>query len=302
MPFSKSDRPRLLGNSEYCACFDGLKPLSTLTVKTPDGLNVVAQQWGRYDGPGILFIHGFSQSHLSWTKQVLSDLASIFHMVTYDLRGHGASEKPLEARFYNESPPWADEVLAVIDATGLRRPVLVGWSYGGRIVSDYLMKYGDGAIAGVEYVCANTNRELNVSSPALKDMAGMASKDVETNLESTRAFVRLCFAQQPTDDEFERIVRFNMQTPAEIRAYMAGRATPYEATLKRLRVPVLVTHGEEDQVVLPTAGRYTLQTVPGAKGSFYPGVGHSPFWEDTDRFNAELAEFVKLAKPNLILP
>ena len=295
MPFSKSDRPRLPANREYRACFGGLNPLNTLTVKTPDGLKVNAQQWGRYDGPGILFIHGFSQSHLSWTKQVLSDLANIFHMVTYDLRGHGASDKPLEARFYNESPRWADEVAAVMDATGLYRPVLVGWSYGGRIVSDYLMKYGDDVIAGVEYVCANTNRDLNAGSPAFKVMAGMASKTFETNLQNTRAFVRLCFARPPTQDEFERIVEFNMQTPAEVRAYMAGRATPYEPTLKRLRVPVLVTHGEEDQIVLPPVGRYTLETVPEAKGSFYAGVGHSPFWEETERFNAELAEFVTLA-------
>jgi pimeloyl-ACP methyl ester carboxylesterase len=58
-----------------------------------------------------------------------------------------------------------------------------------------------------------------------------------------------------------------------------------------------VTHGEEDQVVLAAVGRYTLKTVPGAKGSFYRGIGHSPFWEDSKRFNEELAEFVKRVKP-----
>jgi len=84
-----------------------------------------------------------------------------------------------------------------------------------------------------------------------------------------------------------------MLTPSRIRGYMGNRATPYEATLKQLRVPVLVTHGEEDKVVLPAVGRYTLKTVPGAKGSFYPGIGHSPFWEDAKRFNKELTEFVK---------
>ena len=273
--------------------------MKTLTVKTRDGVNVSAQEWGNRNGPAILFIHGFSQSHLSWTKQVLSDLAKTFHMVTYDLRGHGQSDKPLEAAFYTESHRWADEVLAVMEATGLRKPVLVGWSYGGRIVSDYLMAYGDGGIAGVEYVSANTNRALNAASPALKVQAGMASENLTTNLESTRAFLRLCFCRPPTHDEFETMVRFNMLTPSEVRGYMAGRATPYESTLKRLGIPVLVTHGEEDQVVLPAVGRYTLKTVPGAKGSFYPGVGHSPFWEVPERFNAELAEFVKFANPTL---
>ena len=271
------------------------QPTRSLRVKTPDGVNIAAQEWGNRKGPDILFVHGFSQTHLSWTKQVASDLADTFHMVTYDLRGHGQSDKPPHAVFYTESARWADEVMAILDATALRRPVVVGWSYGGRIVTDYLMKYGYEGLAGVDYVCANTNRELNASSPALKAMAGMASESLTTNLENTKAFLRLCFARAPTQDEFEAMVKFNMLTPSRIRGYMGNRATPYEATLKQLRVPVLVTHGEEDKVVLPAVGRYTLKTVPGAKGSFYPGIGHSPFWEDAKRFNKELTEFVTFA-------
>ena len=264
-------------------------------MKTPDKLNVAVQEWGDPKGPDILFVHGFSQSHLSWSKQVLSDLARTFHMVTYDLRGHGQSDKPLDAIFYIESHRWADELMAVMEATGVCRPVLVGWSYGGRIVSDYLMKYGDEAIAGVAYVGAMTNRELNQGSPALNVQAGMASDSLATNLKSTRAFLRLCFSCPPAADEFENMVRFNMMTPAKVRGYMANRATPYEATLKRLKIPVLVTHGEEDKVVLAAVGQYTLRTVPGAKGSFYSSIGHSPFWEDAERFNKELKELVESA-------
>lgn len=59
-----------------------LAQLRRLTVETPDRVNVAVQEWGNREGPGILFIHGFSQSHLSWTKQVLSDLTNTFHMVT----------------------------------------------------------------------------------------------------------------------------------------------------------------------------------------------------------------------------
>src|SRR5437868_14244593 len=62
-----------------------------ITVKTPDGLNIAAQEWGNPAGPEILFIHGFSQSYLSWMRQVQGDLAKEFRMVTYDLRGHGNS-------------------------------------------------------------------------------------------------------------------------------------------------------------------------------------------------------------------
>ena len=107
-------------------------------VKTPDGLTISAQDWGNPTGPEIVFIHGFSQSHLSWIKQVTGELAKDFHMVTYDLRGHGNSDKPLEPERYKDSKAWADELQAVMDATGIKRPVLAGWSYGGRIMADYL--------------------------------------------------------------------------------------------------------------------------------------------------------------------
>ena len=93
-----------------------------VSVKTPDDLTISAQDWGNPNGPEILFIHGFSQSHLSWIKQVTSnDLAKEFHMVTYDLRGHGNSDKPFEPERYKTSKYWGDEVQAVMDATGLKR-------------------------------------------------------------------------------------------------------------------------------------------------------------------------------------
>jgi len=123
-----------------------------VSVKTPDALTISAQDWGNSNGPEILFIHGFSQSHLSWIKQVTN---SEFHMVTYDLRGHGNSDKPLEPERYKYSKYWADEVQAVMDATELKRPVLVGWSYAGRVTADYLTVHGTAKLAGLNYVDAN---------------------------------------------------------------------------------------------------------------------------------------------------
>src|SRR5262249_36994395 len=108
------------------------KKFKAVWVKTPDGLTIAAQDWGNPNGPEIVFIHGFSQSHLSWIKQVTSDLAKDFHMVTYDLRGHGNSDKPFEPERYKDSKAWADELQAVMDATGVKRPVLARWAYGGR--------------------------------------------------------------------------------------------------------------------------------------------------------------------------
>src|ERR1700758_5638117 len=130
-----------------------------LTVKTPDGLTIRAQVWGNPSGPEILFIHGFSQSYLSWIKQTSGELPKSFRIVTYDLRGHGGSDKPLDAKYYQDDKAWADEVAAVIQAAHLKRPVVVAWSYGGRVIGNYLRYYGDGQLAGLNLVDIRTKSD-----------------------------------------------------------------------------------------------------------------------------------------------
>src|SRR3974390_3666730 len=168
-----------------------------INVKTPDGLTISAQEWGNPGGPEILFIHGFSQSHMSWMRQVDSDLAKEFRIVTYDLRGHGNSDKPLEPARYRDSKAWGDEVQAVIDTAGLKRPVLVGWSYGGRVISDYLKTHGPEHLAGLNYVDALSKSAPSFFGEGLKLTPGMVSDDLATNIAATQAFLRACFERQP---------------------------------------------------------------------------------------------------------
>src|SRR6516164_3481330 len=240
-----------------------------VSVETPYGLTISAQEWGNPNGPEILFIHGFSQSHLSWIKQVTSsDLAKEFHMVTYDLRGHGNSDKPLEPERYKTSKYWGDEVQAVMDATGLKRPVLVGWSYGGRVMADYLTTHGAAKLAGLNYVDAGQKGDPSFFGPNLRNLPLMASENLAINIAATRAFLHDCFSIQPTQAEYETMLAFNM----------------------------MVTHGAEDKNSNLIAAEYTAKMIPGAKLSVYGGVGHSPFFEATPRFNAELAAFVRSAQ------
>lgn len=82
-------------------------------------------------------------------------------MITSDLRGHGLSDMPENGDAYTDARLYADDLKTVIKATGSNHPVLVGWSLGGVIMSNYLAAYGDGDIGGVMYV--NGVMELNAA-------------------------------------------------------------------------------------------------------------------------------------------
>jgi pimeloyl-ACP methyl ester carboxylesterase len=273
-----------------CAQTLKYKPIS---VTTPDGLTISAQEWGNPSGPEILFIHGYAQSHLSWMRQVDSDLAKEFRIITYDLRGHGNSDKPLDKARYHDNKAWGDEVKAVMDAAGLKRAVLVGWSYAGRVISDYVTTHGPDKLAGINFVDASIKFFPEFVGDNLKNQPGMTSEDLATNIAATRAFVHGCFEKQPTADDFEIMLSFNMMVPPKVRANLGGRALDATAVMSKLKIPVLVTHGAQDRNSKTGTAEYTAKTIPGAKLSIYEGIGHAPFYEDAARFNSELAAFVR---------
>jgi pimeloyl-ACP methyl ester carboxylesterase len=270
-------------------------PALSFKVQGPDGVSVAAQEWGNPDGPEILLIHGFSQSHLSWLRQFRSELAKSFRMITYDIRGHGGSDKPLDAAFYRDHKCWADELNAVMEAAKLRQPVLVGWSYGGRIIAEYLMDYSDRNIAGINFVGAFTKVDRETLGPATPAVLKMASENLAENIENTLSFLKQCAARPLPANELQVMLAYNMIVPARVRGHLLGRPAPYEDSLKKITVPVLISHGMEDRVALVPMARYSASVVSQAKISLYEGVGHMPFWEAAARFNRELAEFVTQA-------
>lgn len=267
-------------------------PANTLKVQAPDGVMISGQQWGNPAGPEVLFIHGYSQSHLSWSRQFDSELAKSFRIITYDIRGHGSSDKPLDPVYYRDHRRWADELKAVMEQAKLKKPVLVGWSYGGRIIAEYLMEYGDKNIAGINFVGAFTKVEKDILGPATPAVLKMVSANLAENIENTISFLKFCTTATLPAEEFQAMLAFNMVVPAQIRGYLLGRPAPYEEALKKITVPVLVSHGMDDRVALVPMAHYTTRVVPHAEASIYQGVGHMPFWEAASRFNSELGAFV----------
>lgn len=273
-------------------------PYRPHAIRTPDGLTLAAYEYGNPQGPAILFLHGYAQAALCWDRQTRDPaLARDFRMVALDLRGHGMSDKPVGNEHYRPNKLWADDVKAVIDQLQLARPTLVGWSYAGRLMGDYVSEHGTGAIGAMNWVAATSSTaETSRYGRALRHLGPMGSPDPAIAIAATIAFLRDCFEVQPSASDFEVMLSFNMMVPRHVRIGLGGRPITFEQRLRTVDVPVLVTHGLLDKVSDISMARHTASLIPGSRLSEYPFIGHAPFWEDAPRFNRELAELVRSAR------
>jgi non-heme chloroperoxidase len=273
-------------------------PTRIHTVEGGGGLRLHVREWGRADGPPILLIHGWSQSHLCWARQYQSALADEFRLVAYDLRGHGMSQAPQGAEHYTDGQLWADDVAAIIDQLGLERPVLVGWSYGGFIICDYVRAHGQDRIAGADFVAgAVTLGEAafgTLIGPGFLDhFADATADDLPTSIQGMRALLKAFPVTPFPPDEVETLLAAGMTVPPRIRVNLVSRQIDGDDVLRALEFPLLVTHGRSDTVVLPAMAEHVLATCPTAEPSWYESVGHTPHLEQPDRFNQELAALTR---------
>jgi pimeloyl-ACP methyl ester carboxylesterase len=281
--------------------------MESATVIGGGGTKLHVRDVGRRDGPPILFVHGWSQHHLAFRRQFESPLAEEFRLVALDLRGHGMSDVPADVAAYTSEETWAADIAAVIEQRGLTRPVIVAWSYGGYVVSDYLDRHGDGHVAGINYA----GWSVVVGEPVPRFVgrgfhdfhAGAISEDMPTEIAAMRGFVHACFGGPIPQEDLETILAFNVMTPRFVRYALTQKPhKDYAPVLAKLEVPVLISHGTAETVALPSAADYALRSYPTATVSWYEGAGHAPFVEDPGRFNRELADFTRAAQKKRSAP
>ena len=122
----------------------------------------------------------------------------------------------------------------------------------------------------------------------------MVSPDLERNIRATASFVRACVASPLAADDFELMLGYNMASPVVARAATLkwSGGTDFAKALLEVKVPVLISHGRKDQVISPAVAEEAGRLLKTSRLSFYDNAGHSVFFEDAPRFNAELAAFV----------
>lgn len=273
----------------FVACHHTPPPAAPAATSA-DGVTLAIEERGPRDAPAIVFVHGLGFSHEVWHRQLEGELARRYHLVAYDLRGHGRSSRPGEPVAYQDGARWGQDLAAVIAATHARNPVVVGWSLGGIPIMEYAR--AGGALGGAVFVDAVTKFAADVFPPENAALVGaLTEADDARRAAATRAFAGACFVTPPP--ELDALLAKAGTLPAfEHAAIQKMNLTEPDATLRALRVPTLVVHGAHERLVAETMSRYTADAVPGATLSVYERSGHAPFLDETARFDAELGRFV----------
>ncbi|USX45309.1 alpha/beta fold hydrolase [Dietzia kunjamensis] len=272
-------------------------PSPTLaSAVSSDGTAIAYRVLGDPAARPLVLIHGWAQSSSSWGTEVLGDLAQRFRVVAIDLRGHGHSDVPADG--YDSARQWADDVEAVLDSAGIGEDagaILLGWSYGGVVVSDYLAARGEGRVDGIVLCGAVTSLSRSAGGaigPAMKEVTSGGAFDEKPSV-ALAAFTSFgkALMRSGSGADGQRILGLSLSTPPAVRQALLTRKVDNDDTLRGLTIPALVLHGAHDGVVLPSAGRANAEMIPGGRYVEFAESAHAPFLEDRPRFLAELDDF-----------
>lgn len=269
--------------------------MTPVSVTAPDGIRLSARAAGDPSAPALVFVHGWAQWSSCWDG-VVARLSDRFHCVAFDLRGHGASDKPEGDAPYTDTALWGGDVAAVLAHFGLRRPTLVGWSYGARVIAAHLASQGSAHLAGVVTVggilaigAARESWMVGPESPALN--RDLYTEDLPRRLAATADFVDACTARPLPRRAFAEAVGANMACPPHVRRALFAADLDFRDAFAALACPGLAIHGTADRIVAPACGEAAARLMPRGRYLPYESAGHAPFLDAPDRFAADLAGF-----------
>lgn len=257
------------------------------------GTRIAVRTAGDPNGRPVVFVHGWARSGADWAAQLADPALRRFHLIAPDLRGHGESDVPEWG--YDAPAVWAADLGAVLDLAGAPS-VLVGSSYGGLVITDYLRERGETGVAGV--VLAGALTEIGPGQPGgaigplmAAGMRDYLSADPGVAVPALTAFTFGLTAEPADGAVIQRRLGEFLRVPPHIRKALFRRSLSSADVLAGLTVPVLVIHGTADTVIDPSAAEYAAGKIPNASLRWFVDVGHLPFAERVEEFDTALDEF-----------
>jgi non-heme chloroperoxidase len=270
------------------------------TITTSDGTQIFYKDWG--SGQPVVFSHGWPLNADAWDDQAMLVAGNGYRAVAHDRRAHGRSSQPWTG---HDLDTYADDLAQLLDQLDLQNVVLVGHSTGGGEVTRYLGRHGTGRVA--KAVLVGAIPPLMLKTPANPEGTPIEAFDaIRQGVAGDRSqFYQDLSApfyganrpgstvSQGVRDSFWL---WSMQVGLK-GAYDCVKAfseTDLTEDLKRIDVPTLIIHGDDDQIVpIGAAAMKSSKLVKDATLKVYPGAPHGLFATHKEQFNTDLLDFIR---------
>jgi non-heme chloroperoxidase len=270
-------------------------------ITTKDGTEIFYKDWG--SGQPIVFSHGWPLSADDWDAQLLFFLHQGYRVIAHDRRGHGRSTQTSGG---HDMDHYADDLAALTKHLDLNNAIHVGHSTGGGEVTRYLGRHGESRVAKAALLCAVP--PLMVKTPA--NPLGLP-RAVFDGLQSQLAANRAQFYRDLPEGPFYGYNRPGAKASEAViqnwwRQGMMGGAkahydgivafsqTDFTEDLKKIAIPVLVIHSEDDQIVpYAASGPRSAELLKNGRLKTYKGFPHGMPTTEAETVNADLLDFIR---------
>ena len=270
------------------------------TIAAKDGTQIYYKDWGT--GEPVVFSHGWPLSADAWESQMVFLASHGYRCIAHDRRGHGRSDQPSTG---NEMDTYADDLFTLFEELDLKGVTMIGHSAGGGEVARFIGRHGTSRVARVVLLSA-------VTPLRLKTEANPEGTPIET-FDATRAGVvadRSQFFKDLSIKFFGANRKDHNVSKGTMDAYWlrcmqggllnelecikAFSETDFTEDLKKIDIPTLIIHGDDDQIVpIDTTAKKAVKLVKNATLKIYPGGSHGLTDTHKDQLNADLLAFIK---------
>jgi pimeloyl-ACP methyl ester carboxylesterase/tetratricopeptide (TPR) repeat protein len=266
---------------------NGAPPLRFADVRLKTGVRLRYAEQGAAGAPALILLHGYTDSSFSFSR-VMPALGAKYHVYALDQRGHGDSERPASGYAVTD---FAADVLAFMDAKGLKRATVIGHSMGSFVAQQVAAAAPERVERLVLIASATTLR-----NDVVREMRGSveALGDGPVPEKFVREFQTSTVHRPPPAEFMDRVVAESRKVPARVwRATVAGFIADEPADrLGRIKAPTLILWGDRETIFPRLEQDALARKLPKAVLKVYEETGHSPHWERPDEVIKDLYDFL----------
>ena len=270
------------------------------TITVSDGTQIYYKDWG--SGQPVVFSHGWPLSADAWEDQMVFLGLHGYRCIAHDRRGHGRSSQPWDG---NEMDTYADDLAALVEALDVRDAIHVGHSTGGGEVARYIGRHGTSRVSKAVLIGAvpplMLKTETNPGGTSIEAFDAIRSGVLADRSQFFKDLAVPFYGANRAGAKVSQGVRdtFWMQGmqagfKGVIDCIKAFSETNFTEDLKRIDVPTLIMHGDDDQIVpIGASALLSAKLVKGSTLKVYPGLSHGMCTVNKDQINADLLAFIK---------